>query len=688
MPLTNSDGGLFQPMSASHPNNFPINSSESVSFATTSATTWPASAVSSSVTTFVDSSAAAPTITEINLLSSPPTSHAASPQPRSSPLRPSTQSNILESPTVTREPPKSIVASPARAQSVARTNDAYVVNSDSEDCAHDTSAAQIPYNRRTPSPVRSNTNQINSTDLGMSTEAPSVYVHIPPSSPSANMPTSANKKAAKSQADKSRPRGSGASDSAYNASASPILDDAAYAAALAAQEETLARRRPTRSATKEVSYSPVCDLHGKPLPSKNNSTKKDANAPSESKSMAITKHLAAEKKGKGKGTKRRAREFSDAGDGEEDRGNTPGPSSTTNARPTQTQTTEDDAELTDEDIGFKSNDRKRARVSNAVSVDSDDEAPPNKSKVVVKLKPRKRAAEGDDDDAKASSGADEAEDGILTPPAPTSPRRSSRKSVPSPKKQQLQEAKMGKDRGRQTKTFDLSHEEEAEEHDEEQPRTSNRRDMDASRKRGKSASLEPAPEAEVDEKQAEAKEASPVPSASASAVSFSKSAHVASNGSHTITDSHTSDKQDKSDSRPSPTSVAIKRTSNCSHSGVIQTSSTLSSPASGPRSFFGKPLTTLLTRNAARRPGLTRKTNIPSLLNHRGIPKPPAPKLAVSKRRMQDDDYEYDAAYEALIGNVKNGSDDEKKEDEEKSDDGGDKALVIDDEVDVELEYD
>lgn len=67
----------------------------------------------------------------------------------------------------------------------------------------------------------------------------------------------------------------------------------------------------------------------------------------------------------------------------------------------------------------------------------------------------------------------------------------------------------------------------------------------------------------------------------------------------------------------------------------------------------------LLSTSAARRPGLTRKHNIPSLLSHRGAPKPPVRGLAVSKRRMQDDDYEYDAEYEALIAKDKTASDDE-----------------------------
>ncbi len=84
-----------------------------------------------------------------------------------------------------------------------------------------------------------------------------------------------------------------------------------------------------------------------------------------------------------------------------------------------------------------------------------------------------------------------------------------------------------------------------------------------------------------------------------------------------------------------------------------------------------------------RRPGLTRKTKIPSLLNHRGVPKPPAPQLAASKRRMQDDDYEYDADYEALIAKNKKGSDEESDGEDARKDDQADGR---DDHDEVELE--
>ena len=78
---------------------------------------------------------------------------------------------------------------------------------------------------------------------------------------------------------------------------------------------------------------------------------------------------------------------------------------------------------------------------------------------------------------------------------------------------------------------------------------------------------------------------------------------------------------------------------------------------------------------------MTRKTNVPSLLNHRGAPKPPAPQLAASKRRIQDDDYEYDAEYEALIAKGKkgDGSEDGSEADEPKG--GGE-------EDEAEIEYD
>ena len=577
----------------------------------------------------MDSSAAAP-IAEINLVSSPPTSHAASPSRTSSPLRPSTAAKIPESSSDPPELAKAVTVTPARVASVVQS-DAYVANSDPEDGSHavDTDGADTPQKRRSPSPGHAKAQEaasVSYTNESGSADGSSVYVQIPlPSSPSI-LNSSSKKKSKEQQNNMPRRRGSEASESAQ-ASSSSIMDDAAYAAALAAQEATLARRRPTRNARKEVSYSPVCDLDGRPLAKKPAATASG----SSTKSNATSKESST-KKAK---SKRRGRAFSDDEDEEEHEHHS------TKASASRAQNDEDDADLTDDDVGFKARDRKKARVSNAISVDSDDDAPPKNAKAPHE---RKRAADDGEDDAALSEGG---EDGILTPPAPTSPRRSSRKSVPSPKKQQLQEsAKKGKGKGKEQKTFDLGEPEPepeaaaqptAEEQDEdgEQPRTSSRKNAAPRQSAPREKSASPAEEEEAQEAEAE-KSAAPASAPRSHPAGTSPAPSRA------------------------PTTVAIKRITAAS-----SPSPSASSPSSpGPRSFFGKPLTTLLTPNAARRPGLTRNSNIPSLLHHRGVPKPPAPKLAVSKRRMQDDDYEYDAEYEALIAKDKKGSDDESDNDE------------------------
>ncbi|SPO23044.1 uncharacterized protein UTRI_01722 [Ustilago trichophora] len=659
MSLTGAAGQSCHPMSAAFSNNVSNTSESSTLTDAAGPATWSTSAASSSVTSFMDSSVTAP-ITEINLVSSPPTSHAASPSRRSSPLRPSTAANIPGSSPVTRELAKSAVfpAPPAQLASVVHMEEAYVVNSDPEDGTHagETDGADTPQMLRSPSPTRSKTKsnpaaQASLAEDHLPDDGSSVYVQIPPSSPSSMMPresSSAKKKPKKQkeqqhqQSEKSRRRGSDASD--YDRpSSSSIMDDAAYAAALAAQEETLARRRPTRNARKEVSYQPNCDPEGRPLASK-----KDTNASgSSSKSRTSTKDSSA-KKAK---NKRRSRAFSDDDEEEEHDHHRSATGSSTKANTSRMHTEEDDADLTDDDVGFQARDRKKARVSNPISIDSGDEedSPPKKAKAdaTSDRSCRKRIAateEEEDNDQGAAALSNGGDDGILTPPAPTSPRRSSRKSVPSPKKQQLQELAKKQAKGRSGKTFDLEQEAvTSEKEDEEKEEEEEEEEQIRKSPSPKTAEQPPRPPS------------SPPPSSSSS-----KPAESTPNA---------------------PASVAIKRITTTS-----LPSPSPSTPIRGTKSFFGKPLTTLLTPNAARRPGLTRKTNIPSLLSHRGVPKPPVAKLAVSKRRMQDDDYEYDAEYEALIAKDKKGEGEsgESGESDQEGDDGGE----IDEGDDVEVEYD
>ncbi|SPO24750.1 uncharacterized protein UTRI_01722_B [Ustilago trichophora] len=662
MPFSGAGGQSFQPMSAPLSNNV-SSTSESSSFTTPGgAATWPPSAASSSVTSLMDSSLIAP-ITEINLVSSPPTSHAASPSRRSSPLRPSTAGNILESPSVTRELAKSVVvaAPPAHLASAAHREEACVVNSDPEDGTHagETDGADTPHILGSPSPSHSNTKTNPAAQANLPDEGSSVYVQIPPSSPSTMMPresSSAKKKPKKQkeqqqqQTEKTRRRGSDASD--YDRpSPSSIMDDAAYAAALAAQEETLARRRPTRNARKEVSYQPNCDPEGRPLPPKKGTTA--SGSLSKSKASASTKDSLS----KETNNKRRSRVFSDDEDDEEHDNNRSATGSLTKANTSRMHNEEDDADLTDDDVGFQARDRKKPRVSNPISIDSGDEkdSPPKKAKAKAKAtsdrSSRKRTATEDeeDDNEGAAALSDVGDDGILTPPAPTSPRRSSRKSVPSPKKQQLQEKAKKPSKGKTQKTFDLemeavapekNNEEDEEEEEEEQVRKS--------------------PTPKTAQQPSEPSSPPPLLAAASSASKSAESTPVST-----------------TNTPSAPASVAIKR---------ITTATAPSTPSAsaGARSFFGKPLTTLLTPNAARRPGLTRKTNIPSLLHHRGVPKAPVAKLAVSKRRMQDDDYEYDAEYEALIAKDK-GSD---EEDDDETHRGGGMDGEVEGEDDVEVEYD
>ncbi|PWZ00734.1 hypothetical protein BCV70DRAFT_199998 [Testicularia cyperi] len=136
------------------------------------------------------------------------------------------------------------------------------------------------------------------------------------------------------------------------------------------------------------------------------------------------------------------------------------------------------------------------------------------------------------------------------------------------------------------------------------------------------------------------------------------------------------------ESRPtsakSMTPVSIKRISGAAGSSLGRSSPASGEGSPGPsagltsgapsphNSFFGKPLTTLLNSGAARRPGLTRKTKIPSLLNHRGPMKPRVNQLPPSKRKLADDDYEYDPIYEAMLAakRPKDGSEDEDQDDQ------------------------
>ncbi|SOV04309.1 uncharacterized protein UDID_02327 [Ustilago sp. UG-2017a] len=617
MPFTGGDPTL-QPMSAPW-NTDPVNftSSDSITIATPGAATWPPSAASSSVTSLMDSSAAAP-ITEITLVSSPPTSHAASPSRTiSSPLRPSSAANMPGSPLMAREMAKAAALTHAAVASVAHM-DQVVAISDTEDGAntlqHSSSQAR-------------QSGSIDLSDQHTPADGSSVYVHIPITSPSSiTLPqeSSSTKKKTKKQGESPRRRSSAGSDSAH-ASPATLAADAAYAAALAAQEETLARRRPTRNARKEVSYSPMCDLEGKPLPGK-----KDVTASAfYSKSKAAAKEGAANKT-KGK---RRSRAFSDDQDEENDVGN---------SKSTANQVIDVNADVTDDDVGFASR-RERKKVK----MDSEGEG--EKQTKSTKL-PNKRQRAAVDDDAEEDALSehdhknDDDQDAILTPPAPTSPRRSSRRSLPSPKKQTANDKATKKGKGKQQKTFDLEQEAAVEDDDQdEQPRATT---TQKAAKRNKSPSPEPEEESDEEAAEEEAEDAEK-PSPATDAPKPASAESRPSSWSSTCTSTTTN---------PSAAaSVAMKRIN--TSSPAPPSPSTCSPNA---RSFFGKPLTKLLNSGAVRRPGLTRKTKIPSLLNHRGAPKAPAPQLTASKRRMQDDDYEYDPDYEALVAkNKPEGSDEE-----------------------------
>ncbi|KAJ1027499.1 hypothetical protein NDA18_003502 [Ustilago nuda] len=617
MPFTPGDPTL-QPMSASW-NTDPVNStsSDSITIATPGAATWPPSAASSSVASLMDSSAAAP-ITEITLVSSPPTSHAASPSRTiSSPLRPSSAANMPGSPLMAREMAKAAASTHAAAASVAHM-DQVVSNSNTED------GANTP--QRSPSQARQSASSIHLSDQHTPADGSSVYVHIPITSPSSTtlpQESSSTKKKTKKQGESPRRRSSAGSDSAH-ASPATLAADAAYAAALAAQEETLARRRPTRNARKEVSYSPMCDSEGKLLPGKKHMT---ASA-SYSKSKAAAKEGAANKTK----AKRRSRAFSDDQDEENDVGN---------SKSTANQVIDVDVDVTDDDVGFASRrERKKAKV--------DSEGEGEKQTKSTKL-PNKRQRVAIDDDAEEDALSehdhknDDNQGAILTPPAPTSPRRSSRRSLPSPKKQIANDKVTNKGKGKQHKTFDLEQEAAAEEDEDEQPRATS---TGKAAKRNKSPSSEA--QEESDEEAAEEQtENAEKPSRVSEGPKPASADSRPSCWSSTFTSTTTN---------PSAAaSVAMK--------GINTSSPAPASPLTcspNARSFFGKPLSKLLNFGAVRRPGLTRKTKIPSLLNHRGAPKAPALQLVASKRRMQDDDYEYDPDYEALVAkNKPQGSDEE-----------------------------
>lgn len=518
------------------------------------AATWPPSAASlSTAQSHMDSSAPVG-ITEINLVSSPPTSHATSP------LRPSARNN-LPSPSELRAGSKAAIST----ATAARLEGAFVANSDPEDGGEiEADGADTPRDRsRSPEQV----------DVPEST----VYVQLPASSPSMAVHSGSasrrkNKGASGSDSPKRRRRGSKSSETS-RPGASSVVDDAALAAQLAAQEAALARRRPTRGSRKDVSYSPVCDLDGKPLRKKQAAAAAPASS-SASTSKDKSKRTTPTRKASGK---RRSRVFSD--DEDEDEHADAGSSSAAPAKALAAEKEgggeeQHDADLTDEDVGFQACDRKKPRKSKpgrAEETQEPDVARAEASTPGNKGKARRRHDEEEEMHSDASGG--DGDDGILTPPAPTSPRRKSGKRNASPEVQAAEPDTNSAASGVQMAKTQSGDEDEQE--------------------KGDSA-------------------ASPRSSAA--------SAEAAASG------------------RKTPATVAIKR--------VGTTSSPSASPST--RSFFGKPLTSLLT-GTVRRPGLTRKTNIPSLLAHRAAPKPPAPKLAVSKRRMQDDDYEYDAAYEALI---------------------------------------
>ncbi|GAC96406.1 hypothetical protein PHSY_003986 [Pseudozyma hubeiensis SY62] len=610
-----------------------------------------------------DSSALVPTAptTEINLVSSPPTSHATSPtRVRSSPLRPSSAANVVvEASSGGRGTGKSAIA----AYSVDPV-EAYVANSDPEDddeqIGHSDSAQASQPLSLPSSPVRSGKRAF-AANIDQESSS-SVYVQIPAASPSSRPPrqtpgsTKKNKK--KQQSDTSRSGGSDAFDSAEQDAPTAVEDDdAAYAAALAAQEATLARRRPTRNARKEVSYGPNCDLEGRPL-----SSKRQKESTTKSK-VAAKDSLTAQNAR----DKRRSRDFSDD-DEEAVEGAKPGPSSSSKSKRElgSKHAAEDDEDLTDDDIGFAARDRKKAKTSKLITAisDSEEEAATSRTTRGKKTQPE-RSSRRDKikDDARVSDeGESERDNDILTPPAPTSPRRSTRRSVPSPKKKQAKEAaedkpqkSAGKGKKKQRKTFDLDRDgEEEEEAEEKKDEGETVEDVaaqadEASRSSGQKIAEADGEEAEEEEAVNSAPPAKPSASPTISKASLSTSSPA-------LTSTSTP--------RSAPTTVAIKRIATSGTSSPTLHASSPTTSAS-PRSFFGKPLTTLLSTGAARRPGLTRKHNIPSLLNHRGAPKAPVRGLVVSKRRMQDDDYEYDAEYEALIAKGKKGSDDEDASDAE-----------------------
>ncbi|KAN0063294.1 hypothetical protein ACQY0O_004458 [Thecaphora frezii] len=138
------------------------------------------------------------------------------------------------------------------------------------------------------------------------------------------------------------------------------------------------------------------------------------------------------------------------------------------------------------------------------------------------------------------------------------------------------------------------------------------------------------------------------------------------------------------DATPSTPAATTQRSSTCapashSHSNtLVQTptvsivhrssSTPLSRPSTPGSSFAGKPLSTLLTPGssrygAVRRPGLTRTVRIPSLLHKSGPPPPPRPPPPVKKKKRGDeDDYEWDEAYERLMGRVKDEDEEEEEE--------------------------
>lgn len=678
MSITAPGDHIVLPLSAPRTTHNAANSSSSD--ANLGAATWPPSAASSVATMHADSSALAPTATttEINVVSSPPTSHAASPaRVRPSPLRPSSAANVVvKTPFGAREAVKNVMAE----QDVDQGED-YVANSDPEDDeeqishSHSAQASQQP--SLPSSPVRSS-RKMSASNIDEESSS-SVYVQIPVTSPSSRPPrqtpgsTKKNKKN-KQQSDTSRRGGSNAFDSAEEDAPTAVEDDdAAYAAALAAQEATLARRRPTRNARKEVSYGPNCDLEGRPLSSKKQKE-------STTKSKLAAKDSSAAQKAR---NKRRSRGFSDD-DEEAAEGAKPGPNSSSKSKRElgSKHAAEDDEDLTDDDIGFAARDRKKAKTSKHITAinDSEEEAETSRTTRRKKAQPERSSRQDKmKDDARVSDeGESERDDGILTPPAPTSPRRSTRRSVPSPKKKQAKEvaedkAKKGAGKGKdkQRKTFDLDRDDQEEEEPEEEKEKDEGETVEEVAAEVDEASKSSGQErVEADEEEeGEAGKSEPPAKPSASPTT---SKPLIPTSSSILTSSSTP--------RPAPTTVAIKRIATSGTSSPILHASSPTTSGS-PRSFFGKPLTTLLSTGAARRPGLTRKHNIPSLLNHRGAPKAPVRGLVVSKRRMQDDDYEYDAEYEALIAKGKKGSDDEDKseaevmENEEEEEEEGDEGL-------------